>query len=208
MKLSSLTLSENPEVVLQQIRDNALNHLAQINVPALYEALEKTEKNMRLLSERKITRQQAIVIAVLTKAEMKRITRVESENKTKITTIHALDWLVGNNWMTFNTDDSELEEDLSILENLRGYVFIPYHLHSIDSWNLLKEVVKKVKEDNPLITYQHFIDDIFIGDAFITARTTFTVEELLLPFIESGSGLISETFYDSLDPEFLKRKFL
>lgn len=200
--------SESSDAVLRCTSDNALDHLARINVPALYDALKKTKKNMRLLSERKITRQQAIVIAVLTKEEMSRIARVESHRETQICTIHALDWLVGNNWMTFTTNDFELEKDLSILENLRGYVFIPYHLHSNESWKLLKEVVKKVKEDNPLITYEHFIDDVFVGDAFITARTTFTVEELLLPFIESGSGLISETFYDSLDREFLERKFL
>ena len=172
------------------------------NIPALFSALQKTKENLVKLENGEISRKQAIVVVSLTDEEKDRAGKTGE-------VFQALDWLVGNPWICYACrDDSWLEKDLDILDAVADYVFIPYHLYSPASRKLLEEVCIAIfgpewTEEQSRI----FIDDIFVGDGHTTARTTFTVDELLLPFIESESGCFPREKYDSLDEKFLSRVF-
>jgi hypothetical protein len=198
---SILNHPESARTILDREQKKSLDTLFKANVPALFSALQKTKENLVKLENGEISRKQAIVIVSLTDEERDRTKSME--------VFQALDWLVGNPWICYKCqDDHWLEKDLSILDEIADYVFIPYHLYSPASRKLLEEVCVAIfgpgwTEEQSRI----FIDDIFVGDAHTTARTTFTVDELLLPFIESESGRFPEETYDALDEKFLKRMF-
>lgn len=199
---SILNHPESARTILDRHQKKSLDTLFKANIPALYSALQKTKENLDKLEKGEISRRQAIVVVTLTDEEKDRIKKTEE-------VFQALDWLVGNAWICYECrDDSWLKKDLAILDEIADYVLIPYHLYSPASRKLLEEVCVAIF--GPKWTNEQsriFIDDIFVGDAHTTARTTFTVDELLLPFIESESGHFLERDYDALDKKFLGRVF-
>ena len=199
---SILNHPESARTILDREQKKSLDTLFKANIPALFSALQKTKENLAKLESGEITRKQAIVVVSLTDEERERVRKTKE-------VFQALDWLVGNPWICYKCqDDHWLEKDLSILDEIADYVFIPYHLYSPASRKLLEEVCIAIfgpgwTEEQSRI----FIDNIFVGDAYTTARTTFTVDELLLPFVESESGYFLERDYDALDEKFLSRVF-